>query len=135
MVKVNLQSLTELIHLILGVAFLRHQQEGFIEVRKDLLYRAIEALSKSHPNFFRDVYFTERGGRPHSTAIEDVLFRLGGVLTERYAASGRYYLKFVGGQYLDQVQELIDSCLDPGQRWFVENLADEFFKEIKRLQA
>lgn len=120
--------LTDLIYGILGLTFLNHQDEGFTQIPLDSVYSGLKTLAERHPECFPDVYFTGRGSRWHSRQVEDALFRLAGALS---VMSPRCrYLVFNAGS-LRRVEASLREWFDPEVREVVEQLADEFYEEVK----
>lgn len=120
--------LTDLIYGILGLTFLRHKDDGLSQIPQDSVYSGVKVLSDRHPELFRNVYFTDRGSLPHSKQIEDALFRLAGVLA---VMNPRYqYLAFNTGS-LPHVEGNMRDWFEPDEREMVEQLAEEFYQEVK----
>jgi hypothetical protein len=124
--------LTDLVYGIIGLAFLRHKSEGFTRIARDHVYAGVKALVGRHSEYFPKLYFTQRGSLSHSKEVEDVIFRLGGVLEVQ---NPRYqYLGFKESE-LDRVETKLDKWFSHGNKQIVERLAEEFYRVVKREAA
>lgn len=123
---------TELVYGILGLAFLRYKEEDFSRIARDQVYFGLKALAERYPSFFKRIYFTDRGGLPHSKEIEDALFRLGGVLT---VENPKYQFLSFNRNELDQVEGKVKRWFDEETQAVIEKLADEFYENVKEGRA
>jgi hypothetical protein len=119
--------LTNIIYGILGLSFIDHKSEGFNWVSRSKLYDAIKVLAQRYPEQFSGVYFTKRGNLEHSKQIEDVLFRLGGVLITQ--SLGGQQIGFKDNE-LSYVNQKLTKWLAPQDREIVKKLAAEFYQLI-----
>src|SRR3989344_7773492 len=76
--------LFDTVYLVLGLVLCKR---GIKTLPRKSVYVGFCALKKKYPEHFENLGFTWRGGIPHSKAIEDTLFRMGGVLSSD--ASGK----------------------------------------------
>jgi hypothetical protein len=124
--------LTDLIYGIIGLTFLYHKSEGLTRIARDLIYAGVKALTETHSEYFPNVYFTDRGSLSHSKQVEDVLFRLGGVLDIQ---NPRYqYISFKESE-LSQVEAKLSKWFTPKNRDIVAKLAEDFYQEVKKDNA
>lgn len=121
--------LTVLIYGMTGLMFIRHRGE-LIQITRDLIYTGVKILASRHSEYFPKLYFTQRGNLSHSKEVEDVLFRLGGVLFE----IPPYYrhIKFEESE-LDCVETKLSKWLSTRNKEIVEKLAEEFYQIVKTL--
>lgn len=120
-------SLTELIYGILGLSFINHKNEGFDWVSRTKLYAALKTLAVRYPDQFTGVYFTKRGNLEHSKQIEDVLFRLGGVLLTKSLSGQQISFK---DSELKFINQKLAKWLTPQDKELVKKLASEFYQLI-----
>lgn len=124
--------LTDLVYGILGLTFLRHKNEGFTRIARDLVYAGVKALADRYSDYFSNIYFTERGSLAHSKQVEDVLSRLGGVLDVQNPRC--QYISFKESE-LSQIEKKLNKWFAPEKKEIVEKLASEFYQEVKKENA
>ncbi len=122
-------SLTELVYGILGLAFLRHRNEGLMKVARSAVYTFLKHLADRHPERFEEVFFVERGGFWHSKQVEDVLFRLNGGVLET-SGLRHQYLSFSETE-LREVERNLENWLDTDARAVLEGFSEEFYQFVR----
>ncbi len=123
--------LTDLVYGILGLTFLRHKSE-VSGIARDLVYAGVKTLANRHSKYFPKLYFTQRGSLSHSKEVEDVIFRLGGVLEVR---NPRYQFLSFKESELDYLNIKLNNWFSANDRKIVEGLAEEFYKLVKKETA
>ena len=129
--KKTLQSIspTDLVYLILGLTFDKHSLQS---IPRDYVYKGFEALSNRHPQDFPDFYFVQRGTIPHSNELEDILFRLGGVM--ECSNPGYQHMRF-SNKSLEVVQKRFQRiCSDTQIQNEIIKLVEEFFAVTQELE-
>lgn len=117
---------TDLVYFIIGLTFIKHKMPS---IARDAIYEGFEALSKKHPIEFSNFYFVPRGGIHHSNEIEDILFRLGGVMS---VANPRYQnMEFPIGSLPVVEQRFKKLIPEETARKIIDKLVDEFFVAIE----
>lgn len=124
----RLLPLTDLIYGLLGLTFLRLKNEGITRIARDRVYSVLKVLAERYPEYFPNVYFTQRGSLMHSKQVEDTLFHLGGVITVR---EPRYQYIGFDEEELVRVKSQLQKWFSVDNRKIIKKLVKKFYKEIK----
>jgi hypothetical protein len=123
--SIKLPSTTELVYLILGLTFIKHNLSCI--ARADV-YSGFKKLRDEFPEYFQDFYFTVKGGQYYARELEDVLSHLGNMFNcSSPTFSG---MSFHSGALKIVEEKFVEWIPDKKMRVFVEKMAQKFFEGI-----